>query len=436
MNRLTGNARQLARCILDSEWNQRRLSERLARLLEGGPPEPRQLAARLILQGGSERSPRFRDIVAILVADDGFRKHFSTGRRIRIQVGEPVMQPTPDGLVTLPLPQLPTRRRLAQWLGLSEPELDWFCTLDRRNDVAVDARLRHYRYELRERRHGYARLLEKPKPRLKSLQQQINANILNKIPVHDNAHGYRRHRSCRTAAQPHAGYEILLKMDLQDFFITITRARVEGLFRLIGYPEGVAISLSRLCTHRTALQACGDCLSALSGSTRQRLIDWHLPQGAPTSPALANLCAWQLDARLTGLSEKMGLRYTRYADDLAFSADGGILHRRAFIESLVGAISREEGFQINFRKTRWMHAAQRQHFCGITVNRHPNIRRRDYDRLKALLHNCIRFGPDSQNLTRHPDFKRHLEGRVSHVVYLNPRRGGKLQAMLQSIQWR
>lgn len=432
---LVDNARQVAVCVADGAWNLRALTERLNVLLNGGPPDPHQLAARLILFGGDERSPRFNGIVDILTADNEFRRHFSTARRLRLNPAVAVMQPKPDHLITLPLPPLATIRDLAQWLKLSDWDLDWFAGLDRRYASCKNPKYSHYSYEWRRRRSGIPRLLEKPKPHLKSLQRQILTGILKRIPVHDNAHGFRRFRSCLTSALPHVGSEVLLRMDLKDFFLSVTRARVEGIFRLVGYPERVAAYLAGLCTHRTLLHACGEELKALSLTTRQRLMNWHLPQGAPTSPALANLCAWRLDARLSGLGQHLQLSYTRYADDLAFSGRTDLYRQRRFIEPLIGSIAREEGFRINFRKTRWMRASQRQHFCGITVNRHPNLNRKDYDRLKALLHNCIKFGPRFQNQEQLADFRRHLEGKVSHALYLNPRKGAKLQGMLRSIDW-
>lgn len=435
MTHLIDNARQLAVCIADVEWNQRSLSELLASILGDGEPDPQQLAARLRLLGDQERSPRFRQIVDILIADPQFREHFSSTRRLRLRRGRAAMQPMPEHLTTLPVPRLPTRRDLADWLGLSEPELDWFAGIDRRYVSDQGDKLNHYRYEWRQRRGGPPRLLEKPKSRLKALQRKIQRGILHRVPLHDNAHGFRRHRSCLSGALPHVAKDVLLRMDLQDFFNTVSRARVEGVFRMIGYPERVASSLAGLCTHRTALAACDDTIKTLPMTTRQRLKDWHLPQGAPSSPALANLCAWRLDTRLSGLADRLGLSYTRYADDLAFSGAMALYRKRDFIEPLIGAIAQEEGFRINFRKTHWMRASQRQQFCGIIVNRHPNLPRRTYDQLKALLHNCIRFGPDSQNHGQHPDFRRHLEGRVSQVMQLNPGRGARLKAMLHRVDW-
>lgn len=435
MNRLINNARQLALCIVDSEWKQDSLREKLDYILDGGPPDPNQLAGHLILLDTAARSPRFKEIVQTLIDNKGFSKHFSGSRRVRIQPGETKMQALPSPLSTLSIPKIPNLRHLAQWLGLSDNELEWFAGLNRRYSSTNNTKLNHYHYEWRDRRAGYPRLLEKPKLRLKSLQKEILTHILNRIPLHESAHGFRRHRSCRTSVLPHVGSQVLLKMDLQDFFLSVSRARVEGIFRMIGYPGRVASCLAGICTHRSARQLCGDKFSVLPVATRKRFMEWHLPQGAPTSPALANLCAWRLDNRLSGLGNHMGLAYTRYADDMAFSGNGNLYHQKRFIEPLIGAIAQEEGFCINFRKTHWMRASQRQQVFGIVLNRHPNLNRQVYDQLKALLHNCIRFGPASQNVNQHPNFRQHLEGRVSHAKHLNQHRGKKLEDMLKTINW-
>ncbi len=114
---------------------------------------------------------------------------------------------------------------------------------------------------------------------------------------------------------------------------------------------------------------------------RARLATPHLPQGAPTSPALANLVAFHLDARLTGLAARIGARYSRYADDLTFSAD----HYLRPPHDMIATIAREEGFRVNAAKTRLMARGSRQRVTGIVVNAHPNISRAEYDRLKAII---------------------------------------------------
>ncbi len=161
----------------------------------------------------------------------------------------------------------------------------------------------------------------------------------------------------------------------------------------------------------------------------------HLPQGAPTSPTLSNLIAYRLDARLTGLADSLGLTYTRYADDLLFSGDRRLQRcSKSFIVQ-VAAIAMEEGFQIQFRKTRVLTKSGRQEVAGVVINQHPNISRPSYDKLKAMLHNCLRNGPVAENREQHPDFRSHLLGKISWVQQLNPDRGKRLLAIFQKIQW-
>src|SRR5207253_7777935 len=114
----------------------------------------------------------------------------------------------------------------------------------------------------------------------------------------------------------------------------------------------------------------------------------HLPQGAPTSPALANLCAFGLDRRLAALAERVGATYSRYADDLAFSGDAWLLGHAEGVRRTVAEIAREEGFRVNERESQLMSRAGRQRICGIVVNERPNLARTDFDRLKATLHDA------------------------------------------------
>jgi RNA-directed DNA polymerase len=161
----------------------------------------------------------------------------------------------------------------------------------------------------------------------------------------------------------------------------------------------------------------------------------HLPQGAPTSPALANLCAYRMDCRLAGLAKSAGAAYTRYADDLAFSGDEEFDKRVERFSVHAAAILREEGFTVNQRKTRIMRQGVRQHLAGLAVNSHLNVKRADFDRLKAILTNCVRLGPESQNRESHPAFRLHIEGRVGFVESINPVRGQQLRAIFKQIQW-
>ena len=299
--------------------------------------------------------------------------------------------------------------------------------------------LSHYHYRILAKEGGAIRLIEAPKERLKRIQKQILAEIIEKIPVHPAVHGFRRGRSVRTFAAPHVGQQVVLRMDLRDFFPSISTPRVQAMFRTAGYPESVANLLGGLCTTaapRALWQEKGWSLDPLRMADARHLYAWpHLPQGAPSSPSLANICAFRVDCRLTGLAEGCGAVYTRYADDLAFSGGENFEHGVERFAIHAAAILLEEGFAVHHRKTRIMRQGVRQYLAGVVTNRRLNVPRPDYDRLKAILTNCIRQGPASQNHEAHADFRASLAGRVSFVEMINPDRGARLRRLFDQITW-
>jgi RNA-directed DNA polymerase len=161
----------------------------------------------------------------------------------------------------------------------------------------------------------------------------------------------------------------------------------------------------------------------------------HLPQGAPTSPALANLAAFRLDRRLTGLATSLDIAYTRYADDLTFSGPTQLVRSAGTLRRAVREIAHEEGFTVNDDKSMLATRAGRQRVCGVIVNQHLNVPRDEYDLLRAILHNSTVHGPQSQNRQQVADFKAHLLGRLAWVESLNPTRGEKLRGEFAKIAW-
>lgn len=253
----------------------------------------------------------------------------------------------------------------------------------------------HYRWRWWPKPGGGVRLLEVPRPRLKALQRRVLNDLLDRLPLLEAACGFVRGRGLMDHAARHAGQAVLLHFDLRDFFGSVPAARVHAVFATLGYPPGVCRVLTALLTSRvpeSVLQRLRD-EGLIDWAQAQRLRDAHLPQGAPTSPALANLCTFGLDLRLEGLAHVLGARYSRYADDLVLSGPPALRARAAAIEVRVGAIVRDEGFHLNHRKTRVGTQAGAQRVCGVVVNEHPNLPRRDFDRLKALLHRCAVHGP-------------------------------------------
>jgi hypothetical protein len=102
----------------------------------------------------------------------------------------------------------------------------------------------------------------------------------------------------------------------------------------------------------------------------------------------------------------------------------------------VAAILVEEGFNVNHWKTRIMRQGVQQRLAGLVANQRLNVRRSDFDRLKATLNNCVRHGPESQNRIAHPPFRAHLDGRVGWVESVNPAKGQRLRAVFEQIRWR
>jgi len=292
----------------------------------------------------------------------------------------------------------------------------------------------HYRQQLVPKRGETAgwRLLEVPEPHLRAVQRRLLTQLLNGLPPHAAAFGYARGRSVVQHAALHAGQRRVLRFDLSDFFSTVRAARIHALFKTLGYSTAVARALTALCTTSTP-EAWLRGETRLNWQQRQRLRDAHLAQGAPTSPAVANLCAFALDARLTGLAEAFGARYSRYADDLVISGPAALPVR--WIAGWVMAIAEDEGFAINRRKTRSQGGAQRQSVCGIVVNDKPNLPREEFDRLKAILHRCVIDGPSGQNRDGHADWRGHLQGRVAWAAQLNAVKAEKLRKLLDRIDW-
>jgi RNA-directed DNA polymerase len=323
------------------------------------------------------------------------------------------------------LPAIVTTGDLADHLRVHPDDLGW---------LTSRGKAEHYRHRWQAKpKSGRFRLIESPKALLKHVQRQVMRRLLDAIPPHESAKGFRRGTSVRDFTGPHTGKRVVLRFDLEDFFPSISAARVLRLWLTAGYPEPVARALTRLTTRATPVLELLE--RPLAWIERRRLATPHLPQGAPTSPALANLCAFRLDCRLAGLARECGADYTRYADDLLFSGDEDFSPKVKRFIATVGAIAIEEGFRLNHHKTRVMKESTRQHAAGMVLNEKPNLDRREFDRLKAILTNCVRHGPASQNREGHPEFAAHLLGKLAWVDFINPAKGAKLRAIHARIGW-
>ena len=339
-----------------------------------------------------------------------------------------------------PVAELPDAAALARMLDVDLGELLWFADprgLERTSGQA----LRHYHW--RTVPHGSGvRLLAAPKPRLKEIQRRVLRHVLAAVPVHEAAHGCVPGRSVRTATAPHAGAAVVLGMDLEAFFPSVAAARVRGLLEgTVGLTEPVAHLVTGLVT--TVLPVAvwrrvpvppGAAAADRHRRLGQRLAVPHLPQGAPTSPALANLVCFGLDRRLAGLAAASGATYTRYVDDLLFSGGRALAGDR--LPARVAAVVADEGFRVNPSKSRAMGAARRQQVLGVVVNDRPVLPRPERDALRALLHNCATRGWRSQVRDQDPEtFREQVRGRVAWASSVDPASGARLRALAERIDW-
>jgi RNA-directed DNA polymerase len=430
-------ARNLAAAFLAGDWTSRALLKQAAIVLGlRSRPLQRRLIAELIVVTPDEYPPSPDWLVAFLLRSP-LLKQVSRHRRTTRVVLAPARFAPAERFASLDVPRLATPGDLAKWLDLSIDQLDWLSDVRRqqgRTDIPI---LQHYRYSFVPKRSGPPRLIEAPKPKLMAIQRRILHAMLDPVPVHDSAHGFVAGRSCLSAAQVHAGEHIVITVDLKDFFLNTRISRVHAIFRSLGYPWAVARALTGLCSTATPLSV----FARLPAAQRH---DWltrkiyqapHLPQGAPTSPALANLAAFRMDMRIAALARASGAHYTRYADDLAFSGDHAFATKSTAFVSAVDNIARDEGFLLHSQKTRVMRRGGCQRITGIVVNDHVNVPRMAYDDLKAILHNCRKNGPDTQNREGLRDFRAHLEGRVAWVEQVNAPRGQRLRRIFDEIRW-
>lgn len=312
------------------------------------------------------------------------------------------------------LPTLTTEAELLSWLGLK-----------RRKDLLRLLRpgcgtgSPYVEFTI-PKASGGTRTISAPRAALKKIQRRILDEILAKLPVHAASHGFVRGRSVLTNAKPHKGAALVIKMDLRDFFPTIHYRRVVGLFLRIGYAEEVANALAGLCTHRAKLA--------------DGFVLWPgvLPQGAPTSPAIANLLCRRLDSRLSGLAKGAGGVYTRYADDLTFSfakvPDKGIGRFAWWVDQ----VCQQEGFVENTAKRRVLQRHNQQRITGIVVNSGLHIPRAARHNFRALLHN-IRLDGLAAHARGRKDFRAYLLGFASYVRMVQPALGRALLSDVRAV---
>lgn len=246
----------------------------------------------------------------------------------------------------------------------------------------------HYSRFRRKKSTGEYRVLAAPHKELKLVQKGIVKKFLQTIPLPDECTGFRPGMSILSNALPHCGKRFVFNTDIEDFFGSISSERVLGLYLRLGFPFPVACVLTELTTYIGCL-----------------------PQGAPSSPYLANLIAYTMDMDLAEFCATNGWNYSRYCDDMTISGDTIFtLQDMRTISDLVEL----EGFRLNLKKTRFHRSNSAQKVSGLVVNAKPNLPRAKRRLIRAMFH---------QAQTSPHEFKhrvKELENHLSMLSMLNP----------------
>ncbi|VVT53836.1 Retron-type RNA-directed DNA polymerase (EC [Kosakonia radicincitans] len=209
------------------------------------------------------------------------------------------------------------------------------------------------------------RTIYQPSRELKALQGWVLRNILDKLSSSPFSMGFEKNQSILNNATPHMGANFILNIDLEDFFPSLTADKVFGVFHSLGYNRLISSSLTKICCYKNIL-----------------------PQGAPSSPKLANLICSKLDYRIQGYAGSRGLIYTRYADDLTLSAQSmkKVVKAKDFLISIIPT----EGLTVNSKKTCISGPRSQKKVTGLVISQEKvGVGRLKYKEIRAKIHHVF-----------------------------------------------
>ena len=304
------------------------------------------------------------------------------------------------------LPPLWSRLPYLMLLHEAQTTTKYFWKEYRKFDELLKSSDSHYRRSYIPKNNGGSRELLVPDWDLRHHQRFIQKSILYKIPVSEHACAYHKHRGLTDLARPHIGHDILIHIDIKDFFSNITEQMVfDALLEETGCPKIVAGYLSRLCCYKH-----------------------HLPQGACTSPALSNICLKGCDDELAALAISNHLAYTRYSDDIYLS--GNSVDTSHIIMEAKNILSRH-GFCINGSKTKVLRKNQAQMVTAIVVNEKMQVSRAYRRKLRQEIYYLKRFKETAKDACAAEDYQSYLSqllGRIAFVLHVDPNNQEFLEA--------
>jgi retron-type reverse transcriptase len=264
------------------------------------------------------------------------------------------------------------------------------------------------------KKSGGTRIIHAPVSGLKSIQKVLSFILQCVFEPHEAAMGFVMGRSIVDNARIHQGCNYVYNIDLKDFFPSINQARVWACLKLEPFNlKGSAASdtpedrdMSFLLVGQKPVQArqqianmiAAICCTEMTVERQDENGVWLkvqenvLPQGAPTSPIVTNIVCQRLDRRLTGLANRFGLRYSRYADDITFSSRHNVYQKDGELLKELHRIIKDQGFNINEKKTRLQKTGYRQEVTGLVVNEKVNVRKRYIKQLRQWLCYWERYG--------------------------------------------
>lgn len=256
------------------------------------------------------------------------------------------------------------------------------------------------------KKNGDTRTICVPNKNLKKVQEKLYNKLstyYDEIKTQNNftskiSHGFEKNRSIVTNAEVHKNKRYVVNLDLLDFFPSINFGRVRSYFIKNNYFEindDIATILAQLTCYKGTL-----------------------PQGASTSPLIANMICNIMDIRILKIAKKYRLDYTRYADDLTFSTNNKYFLNDydKFLEDIKNIIHRS-GFELNSKKTRLLFSNSRQEVTGLVVNKKISVPKEYYKNTRAMAHSLYKNGYfliDDEVGTIE-----QLEGRFSFINQIN-----------------
>jgi len=248
-----------------------------------------------------------------------------------------------------------------------------------------------------KKKNGKIRELAEPLPSLKEIQHWILENILYKLEVSRFAKAYIPKKTIKEHVRFHKGQEIVLTMDLKNFFDSVKFDTVEQIFTNAGYSKLISNLLTKLCT-----------------------LKHTLPQGAPTSPCLSNIIFFNLDKQISEYCISRKIKYTRYADDMAFS---GSFDTDVLIDFVKNTVESQE-LTINEEKTLIRRQYQPQIICGIIVNEKVQVPKKKRNELRQAVFYIEKYGLES-HLEKiewnRGNYIKHLIGVANYILFINPK---------------